>query len=139
MEGIIDLTSGSISMSNNGSEKKIEFYENGFVELSVNGFSAHMEFDTTVQRTATLTSYNASFPSIDIPAFAVCCLICGLVFSADVHFLDSWYRQRWRSTEAGSLGGHRTGYQLGLFIWVRCTSKYRGNLPTHGTGILWTQ
>lgn len=49
----------------------IEFLNDGYLELLVNDFSAHIELESSVQPAKTLKTYNAPMPEIGLPGFQV--------------------------------------------------------------------
>ena len=70
MEGSFTLVD-----STNGSDDTLDdieqFFDSGFIELLINDFSAHIELESTIQPSATLTLYTAPLPEIGIPGFQV--------------------------------------------------------------------
>ena len=90
IQGSLDLSSGTINMSgSNGTSDSppdatdfldvfdpsiddiIDFYQDGYVELTVNEFAAHIELDSTVRPSAELITYIAPFPDIGIPGWVI--------------------------------------------------------------------
>ena len=90
IQGSLDLSSGTINMSGlNGTSDSspdatdfldifdpsiddiIDFYQEGYVELTVNDFAAHIELESTVRPSAELITYIAPFPDIGIPGWVI--------------------------------------------------------------------
>lgn len=51
------------------------FFENGYVELLVNDFSAHIELESTIPPSKSLTVFYAPLPEIGLPGFQVCSVL----------------------------------------------------------------
>ena len=85
MQGSIDLSHGFINMNNSQSTSSdpssndtdidisdiIDFYQKGYVELTVNDFFAHIELESTVKPSVSLATYLAPFPDIGIPGWVI--------------------------------------------------------------------
>ena len=83
LQGNIDLSHGLLGISepsnntNDNSEidpavqEAFNFYKNGYLELVVNDFAAHIELESTVTPTASLVTYIAPFPDIGIPGWII--------------------------------------------------------------------
>jgi hypothetical protein len=72
--GSVEIFNGSYSTTFDPTdplEGALDFVKEGYVELQVNGFAAHMELEALVQPNETLTSYTSSFPVINGPSFYV--------------------------------------------------------------------
>ena len=74
LQGSVDLSHGFFSMtagdSDTNSSDIVDFYNDGYVELQVNRFAAHIELETSVQPSTAL-SYVAPFPDIALPGFSI--------------------------------------------------------------------
>ena len=83
LQGNLDLSHGLLDMSDPSSNSEndsrsdiavqdiIDFAENGYVELVVNNFAAHIELESTVQPSKSLVTYVAPFPDIGIPGWVI--------------------------------------------------------------------
>ena len=74
LQGNVDLSHGVFTLTNNSTnstESIMDFYENGFVELAVNNFAAHIELESTVAASESLYLYTAPFPDITLPGFSI--------------------------------------------------------------------
>ena len=73
--GTIDLSGGSFSVnpsnSSSNDSEVLDFIENGFVRLQVNDIAAHMEFESNLQPSQSLGSYEIPLPTIGITVFQV--------------------------------------------------------------------
>lgn len=76
-QGTIDLFQGSITMdrangTSNDTENIIQFFSNGYLELRVDDFAAHIELESSIQPSKSLTLYKVPMPEIGLPGFQVC-------------------------------------------------------------------
>lgn len=75
-QGTIDLLEGTFTLNSGVDtsgdvEDIVQFFEDGYVKLLVNDFSAHIELESTLQPSASLILYTAPLPEIGIPGFQV--------------------------------------------------------------------
>lgn len=61
--------------SSNDTENIIQFFESGSLELRVNDFAAHIELESSIKPSKSLTLYKVSMPPIGLPGFQVCALL----------------------------------------------------------------
>lgn len=57
--------------SQNDTENIDDFFHNGYLELRVNNFAAHIELESSVQPSTSLTLYKVPLPEIGLPGFRV--------------------------------------------------------------------
>ena len=70
--GTVDITNGMFSLSSsNTTEGLLDFYDDGFIEVTLNAFAAHIELQSTVAVTQNLVTFQAPFPDITIPGFSI--------------------------------------------------------------------
>lgn len=61
--------------SSNYTENIIQFLEKGFLKLQVNDFAAHIELESSIKPSQSLTSYKVPMPPIGLPGFQVRALL----------------------------------------------------------------
>ncbi|KAL9129631.1 MAG: hypothetical protein Q9217_001949 [Psora testacea] len=75
IQGSIDVSHGYFSISNanstSNSSNIVDLLMDGYVELQINNFAAHVELESTIQPSASLFTYVAPFPDIGIPGFSI--------------------------------------------------------------------
>ena len=88
INGSIDIFSGSFSMSStnassNQTEGIIDFFfmNNGYVELLVNDFSAHIELESKIKPSDNLITYTAPLPTINFSPFQVGILLRSVCYA----------------------------------------------------------
>lgn len=59
----------------NDTENIYQFFTSGYLELRVNDFAAHIELESSIQPSTSLTLYKVPMPEIGLPGFQVCGLI----------------------------------------------------------------
>ncbi|KAM3150690.1 hypothetical protein ABEW05_008991 [Botrytis cinerea] len=72
IEGSIEMTQGVFNVSNSSldTKKAVNFVENGYFDMVVNGFGAHIEIDTAVAGTFTET-YIMNLMTLALPGFQI--------------------------------------------------------------------
>ncbi|KAK6602258.1 hypothetical protein H4I95_07360 [Botrytis cinerea] len=72
IEGSIEMTQGVFNVSNSSldTKKAVNFVENGYFDMVVNGFGAHIEIDTAVAGTFTET-YIMNLVTLALPGFQI--------------------------------------------------------------------
>ncbi|KAM0316951.1 hypothetical protein ACHAO8_002754 [Botrytis cinerea] len=72
IEGSIEMTQGVFNVSNSflDTKKAVNFVENGYFDMVVNGFGAHIEIDTAVAGTFTET-YIMNLMTLALPGFQI--------------------------------------------------------------------
>ncbi|KAM0143233.1 hypothetical protein ACHAP3_001366 [Botrytis cinerea] len=72
IEGSIEMTQGVFNVSNSSldTKKAVNFVENGYFDMVVNGFGAHIEIDTAVAGTFTET-YTMNLMTLALPGFQI--------------------------------------------------------------------
>lgn len=72
LEGTVDLTSANFSTGNSNDTTEISYLiEDGTLELAMNDFAAHMEFESTLEASASTDIYTAPFPDIPLTEFVI--------------------------------------------------------------------
>ncbi|KAL8752353.1 MAG: hypothetical protein Q9184_005764 [Pyrenodesmia sp. 2 TL-2023] len=75
VKGTIDIMQASISgnatSSDDSEDDDLFEWDSGSFTFEVNGFSAHIHLEATVQATADLATFTAPIPSIGIPGFSI--------------------------------------------------------------------
>ena len=85
LRGSLDLTQGSVNLNNANEtdftdvfdiispsiDDTIDFFQEGYIELTVRELIAHIELESTVQPSAELITYVAPFPDIGIPGWVI--------------------------------------------------------------------
>lgn len=58
--------------SSNGTENIVQFLKNnGYLEIRVNGLNTHIELESSIQPSKSLTLYKVPMPEIGLPGFQV--------------------------------------------------------------------
>ncbi|MCJ1425160.1 hypothetical protein MMC29_003048 [Sticta canariensis] len=75
-KGTINLFQGSFTIaqangSSNNTENIIEFFQHGYLELRVNGLEAHVELESSIKPSTSLTLYTVPLPEIGLPGFQI--------------------------------------------------------------------
>ena len=75
IEGTVDLTHGMFTTTESNDANTTasiqDFYEDGYVEMTVNNFQAHIELESTIVASQSIMYYTAPFPDISIPGFSI--------------------------------------------------------------------
>ena len=76
MGGSVDLSQGMFSKSGSSSDSNStegieDFYDDGYVEMTVNDFNAHIELESTVVASQSINYFTAPFPDITLPGFSI--------------------------------------------------------------------
>lgn len=83
-QGTIDLLQGSFSLDQkngaNDTENIIQFLSDGYIELRVDNFAAHIELESSVQPSTSLTQFTVLLPEIGLPGFQVPSSLSNVVF-----------------------------------------------------------
>ena len=91
LSGNADITHGLLKSSepvdsSNTTENAIQFFQDGYIELAAY-FDAHVEIESVVVPSASLASYTAPFPDIDILGFTIPFIAeVGVVFRPQLSF-----------------------------------------------------
>ena len=74
-QGAINIIQGSVTFNDSDlpktNEDFVDFIKNGYVKLNANNFSAHVELDSTIQLSTSLTLFSIPAPEIGLPGFQV--------------------------------------------------------------------
>lgn len=57
--------------NSNNTENITQFFTNGYLELQVNDLAAHIELESSIQPSKSLTLYKVPMPEIGLPGFQV--------------------------------------------------------------------
>lgn len=75
VQGAINIIHGSVTFNDNNPPETVQdfinYIENGYVKLSANNLRAHVELDSTIQLSPSLTLFSIPAPEIGLPGFQV--------------------------------------------------------------------
>lgn len=75
-KGTINLYQGSFTIaqvngSSDNTQNVMQFFQHGYLELRVNGLEAHVELESSIKPSTSLTLYTVPLPEIGLPGFQV--------------------------------------------------------------------